>query len=368
MAIAKKIEKCYVVTFVGFKQFLTKRRMDLKLRRLNNLTVIPIPIPQAHPLILFLAMVCLSCFISVSIVLLNALGRMKMNLIYTRNSFLSIGFLTFRSLAEKTIVKISAITEEELMVGSTMKFLIGKLSSLLDRLALAKAKKVAVHNILFYKKLVRIRSFKNFNNCIEVPPGVDLNLIRKLRDQMVSEPMRSSINIGFLGSLKWWQGADVVVQAIALLKNHLPRIRLYFIGDGELKYEIEKMCKALNISYKVTGYLPHEEAIKYLRILDIMVMPRKRTITTESVIPLKLIESWAFGIPVIVTAHEALTNRYRDCEDLLYVEPVPEEVASKILLLLSNKPLREKLSRRGVFLAEEFSYDNIAKTILKSIK
>lgn len=367
IAISKKVEKCYVITFIGFEQILTK---SFKLQHPHNLTIIPIPIPPAHPLIAYLARVCLSCFISISVVLLNTLGKMKMDLIYTRTSSLSIGFLTFRSLAEKTIVKIADISEEELMIGRVMKLLIRKLVSLLDRAALAKAKRVAVHNILFCNKLVRLRSFRNINKCIETPPGVDLDLIRKLRNQVNRELMLNSINIGFLGSLVWWQGADILVQAIALLRNHLPRIRLYFIGDGDskLKYEIEKICKASNITYKITGYLPHEEALKYLRTLDIMVMPRRRTINTESIIPLKLIESWAMGVPVIATSHEVLKHKYRDGEDLLYVEPCPEDVASKILLLFSNRALREKLSKKGVFLANEFDYDAIANTILKSIR
>lgn len=368
IALTKKVDKCYVVTLIGFKQLLTKRRTVLKLQRPKNLTIIPIPVPQVHPLTTFLAMVSISCFMSIIVASLNALGRMKTDLIYTRTSFFSIGFLTFKSSAKKTIVKIPSITEEELIVSIPMKLLIRKLASFLDRLALAKARKIAVHDILFYKKFVRLRSLKHNDEPLEIPPGVDLNLIRKARSLEGRWPMRNSTNIGFLGSLTWWQGADILIQAIALIKNNYPQIRLYFIGDGELRPEIEKMCVALNIPYTVTGFLPHEEALKYLKIIDVMVMPRRKTMTTESVIPLKLIESWAMRVPVIVTAHEVLKHKYKDGEDVLYVEPFPKDVANKISLLLSNKSLREKLSSRGVLLAREFSYDAIANTILKSLR
>lgn len=366
IALAKKVDKCYVVTLIGFKQLITKRRVELKVQRPQNLMITSIPVPQLHPLIICLAMVNLSCFMSILIILLNTLGRIKIDLIYIRTTFLSMGFLTFKSLAKKTIVKIPAVTEEELRVGGVIKLLIKKLASLLDRLSLAKARKIAVHDMLFYKKLVRLRYLKHKDKPLEIPPGVNLSLIRKVRNLVNREKMQNSINIGFLGALTWWQGADILIKAIAILKNNHPKIRLYFIGDGELRSEIIKMCTAFGIPHKITGFLPHQEALKYLGMLDIMVMPRRRTVTTESVMPLKLIEAWAMGVPVIVTSHEVLKYRYKDREDVLYVEPCAEDVANKISLLLLDSKLSKKLAKRGPLLAENFNYDKIVNMILES--
>ncbi|MEM1725435.1 MAG: glycosyltransferase family 4 protein [Thermoplasmata archaeon] len=368
IALSRKAEKIYVVTFIGLKQIFTKRRSELKIQIPSNLKIVSIPFPLVHPLIACTAMFGVSCFTAILMIVLNMIGKMSIDIIYIRNSFLSAGFLTFNSLSKKTIVKIHSIIEEEILANKIIKHIIKKLAISLDRLALTKARKIAVHSLLFYKKLVKLRLAKHYDKPIEIPPGVDLYLIRKIKKIVKQKKEQNLISIGFIGTLTWWQGAEILVQAVAFLRTKYPEIKLYFVGDGELRAKIERKCKVLNVPYEITGFLPHEEALKYLVSLDVVVIPRLRTITTESTIPLKLIESWAMGVPIIMTAHEALKQKYKDGEDLLYVEPNPIDVAKKISVLLKNKELREKLSKRGIKHAEKFSYELIANRIIESMK
>ncbi|MEM4619029.1 MAG: glycosyltransferase family 4 protein [Desulfurococcaceae archaeon] len=366
-ALSKKAEKVYVVTFIGLRQIFTKRRNEIKIPRFPNLKVILIPIPQIHPLIIYTAMLVISCILTILLIVLHLISKMKVDIIYIRNSFLSMGFLTFNFLSKRTVVKIHSIIEEEVQANKIIKLVIKKFVTILDRLALNKARRIAVHNLLFYKKLVKLRLAKHHDVPLEIPPGVDLHLMEKVKKVAKRKKDQNLINIGFVGTLTWWQGADILVQAVALLRTKYPAVKLYFIGDGELRTKIERECKALNIPCEITGFLPHEEALRYLGLLDIVVIPRKRTITTESTIPLKLIESWAIGVPVVMTAHEALKQKYKDGEDVLYVEPVPEDVARKIMVLLSSKDIREKLSKKGIINAKEFNYEIIVSKIIKSL-
>lgn len=367
-ALSKKIEKVYVVTFVGFSQLFTERRREIK-KHSANLEVIPIPIPQIHPLITYLTMLGISCLISIFVVILNSIyKRFKIDIIYIRNSFLSMGFLTFHSLAKKTVVKINSIMEEEVQANKIIKFIVKELITILDRFTLSKSKRIIVHNFLFYKKLAKIRLAKHNFIPLEVSAGVDLRLIERIKRVAKTKTEQNFINIGFVGTLTWWQGADILVRAVARLKNKYPLTKLYFIGDGEMREEIEKLCRSLNVPFVVTGFKSHEDALRYLSKLDIVVIPRRRTFTTESTIPLKLLESWAMGIPVVITSHEALKQKYRDYEDLLFVEPDPEDVARKIELLLSNRDLREKLSKRGIDIARNFDYEILADKFVKSLR
>lgn len=113
-ALARKVEKCYVVTFVGFKQIFTKRRTRLNIAFLRNITIMPFSSPQIQILIVCFAVIIVSCFVSTIGLILDMLK--KIGLIYIHSSFLSIGFLTFRSLVQKTIVKIPAIIEDEITI------------------------------------------------------------------------------------------------------------------------------------------------------------------------------------------------------------------------------------------------------------
>lgn len=103
--LAEKVEKCYVVTFVGFRQVFTKRRDEMKINMPQNTVIISIPFPS-------LTCIVMSCIIGIIAVILSALR--KIDFIYIRSSLYSIGFLGFRSLSEKTIVKLGGIVEDEL--------------------------------------------------------------------------------------------------------------------------------------------------------------------------------------------------------------------------------------------------------------
>jgi glycosyltransferase involved in cell wall biosynthesis len=364
-ALASKVGKCYVVTFVGFTQVFTKKREELKAYPTKNIMVIPLPLPEVNALVVHLAMIAVSCAVSLIALIIDILR--KINLVYIRNSFLAIGFLTFRSLAERTIVKMPAIIEDEMPDSSICKFFIRKIAPFMDRAVLAKAKKIAVSSRTLYIKLVRRRSFLRNDEPLIIPAGVNLNLVEKVKRQISKSSPQNIINIGFLGSLAWWQGVDTLIHAIALLREKTPNLRLVIIGDGELRHSIEKLCKSLDIPYEITGFIQHEDALKRLGTLDIMVLPRRKTPTTESVIPIKVIEAWALGLPVIVTKHQVfLDYQIRDYEDVIYCEPDPNSVANAIRTLLTNDELRKKLKMNGPKLARQFDYDKIAERLLKA--
>jgi glycosyltransferase involved in cell wall biosynthesis len=365
-ALASKVEKCYVVTFVGFKQVFLKQKEDLKVNLPKNMTVISLPLPEINALLTHLTMVAVSCFMS-AIMLITGMSR-KINLIYIRYSFLAIGFLTFPSLAKKTVVKMPAIIEDEMPVPSISRFFIGKIAPILDRAVLAKAKKIAVSSRTFYNKLVRRRSFMRSDEPLIISAGVNLSLIEKVKKQISKSPMKYTVDVGFLGSLEWWQGVESLVQATAILKEKVPNLRVVVIGDGESRHLIEELCKSLDVPYEITGFIPHEDALKRLRTLDVMVLPRKKTPTTESVVPIKVVEAWALGVPVIVTKHQVfLDNQIKDDEDVIYCKPEPYSVANAILTLLTNNELRKKLQINGPKLARQFDYNTIAKRLVDSI-
>lgn len=362
-ALSRRVDKCYVITFVGFKQVFTRRRKELKLNLPRNITAIPIPLPEAHILVVTLAMITASCILSVVGLVLSLLG--KIDLIYIRNSFLSIGFLAFKSLAIKTVVKIPAIIEDEVPNGGVTKSLIEKTSCLFDRLALAKARKVAVPSKSFCFEVVNRRRFKPARELLVLPAGVDLSLIKKVKAQKDKKHTRNLATVGFIGSLSWWQGVDILAYAMPLIGKEMPSVKLVVIGDGELRPMLEGLCKELNVTYEVTGFLPHEEALRRLSMLDVMVLPSKSISTTESNLPIKVLEAWALGVPVIVTRHRVFVdNHIRGGEDVIYCEPNPESVAKAILLLLNDDKMKLKLAKRGPKLAECFDYAKIVEKIL----
>jgi len=362
--LARKIERCYVITFVGFKQVFTKRRAELKIPLPKNMVLIPLPLPQI-PILLFYLPLIFSCLMSIISLILDKLK--KIDLIYIRSSSLSMGFLTFDSLARKTIVKIPAIIEDEISNDKGMKFFMEWSASILDRLALAKARKIAVDSKLLYYEIVKRRCFTHKDGPLEMPAGIDLRKIQNILRNNKPPRKTNEPVIGFLGSLFWWQGVDILVRSVALVRNRIP-VRLLIIGDGPQRSTVENLCRRLNVPYEITGYLPHEKALQRLIEADILVIPSRRISTRETKIPNKIVEAWSLGVPVITTKHKVFEYfNIKEDQEAVFCEPTPNSVANAILKVLENEVLRERLIKFGLQKAKAFTYNEISKRILSEL-
>lgn len=325
-----------------------------------NIKVILLPF---IPFMGIIFQVLYSFFISILLCLVDKI--FTINVIYVRGSPMAFGLMLCRSLSNKSIVKISAILEYEIKANKPSLY-IRKFAHFLDRLVLSRANRVAVNSKSFYHQLITKRFYRSKNEPLIISAGINLSLIEKVKLQINKSISQDTIKIGFLGSLEWWQGVDIIVQTIAFLNNRFPNLRLIIIGDGKLRGLIDDLCRSLNISYEITGLLSHENALKRLGMLDLLVLPRKRTPTTESVIPIKVMEAWALGIPIIVTKHKVfLDEGLRDCEDLIYCEPNLDSVVNSVIIFLTQNAIKAKLKSNGPVIAKKFDYNAISKQLLK---
>jgi len=304
-------------------------------------------------------------------------------LIYVRSSILALPFIWFKKLHRAmVVVKILAVVEDEIeRNGPIRSFMLDLkmflwLNALADRFVLANADRIVAPSPLLYMELCKRRALKNPQSPILVPAGVDLEKIDKIKKLAKDAEMENKreFTIGFVGTLEWWQGVDVLVKSLHLLNQKSLENRcnykfgLLIVGDGSFRSSVERLCKEFNTNCIITGFVPHKEALKLMSSMDVLVVPRLKTSVTESVVPIKVLEAWALGVPVVITRHKVFEwLGLRDGEDLLYCEPDPASVADAICKLLREPGLRIKMSLRGYELAKRFSYDVTAMRLLRAL-
>ena len=355
--LMKKVEKGYIITFATLKNL---RQWNRREYNLNKAKIVPIPVffPDLY---IFIAPV-ISIILSTLMYLLG-IAR-KLAFIYVRGSFSSLGFLLYKELAEKTAVKFSAFIEEEIPYRR-IKRIISIFFKTYDKLALARAKKIITPSPLFYLELIKKYKIIPREPPIIIPAGIDLRLINTVKRKIISRKKDATINVGFVGSLYWWQGVHLLVQAIAILKKKIKNIRLIIIGDGHQRKLIEHLCKKVSIEYEITGFLPYIEALKRFLELDILVVPRLRTTNTELIIPKKVIEAWALGIPVVTTYHRVYSYYgVKNFKHVIFCEPNPSSIVKAILCLINNEELRNRLIINGYRMAEKFHYEKLVSKFL----
>jgi glycosyltransferase involved in cell wall biosynthesis len=359
-----KNSKCIVFSFIGISKLLRLRKLVAEVYEEGwGKNIVLIPIPSIPPYTIFTLIV--SLLITSFIWVLDKFAKIR--LIYVRSSVLALGVTSIKSLAKRTCVKIPAIVEDEVL---RWRRIISFIYNLTDRYVLSRAGAIGVPSPLLLKKLIVRRRVLRKGKIVLIPAGIDREKIEALKEYPINYNAKDHYIIGFIGYLEWWQGVDILVKAVAKIKNLLDKpVKFLIVGDGPERRKIEALCKELNVQCSITGFIKHEDALKLLKTFDILVVPSVRISTTESNIPIKVLEAWALGVPVIVTRHEIFTYLgLKDKESIIFCEPYPEDVANKILMLLRDNMLQRTLISRGRQLIENFYYDKIALKIINMIE
>ena len=368
LSLSRHVGSIYVLTLIGLKQFVTWRRSELKIDVPRNMKVFILPCPYLFLLDLFKT-VLISFAFAFFAWFLKTLGII--NSIYVRDDLEALGFISTRSLARITLVKLADFEGDlerktVVILNWISKSIEQNIHLKANRLVLTKAGRVCVNSETFRKQLIARRGFPIRTPIIVISPGVDMETIRRLKSEVQMLPS-SEIRIGFIGELCPFQGVDLLVESMAIVSRQFPKTRLYVVGGGEMSEILKQKCISLNLQHAFPGLVTHERALKLLSTFYALVLPSRKDSTTDSHIPIKIIEAWALGVPVIVTKHRVLGEKFVDGIDLIFCKTEAKDIADKILLLLNNPQLKSSLMERGTRLAEEFDYEDIAHRLAKEM-
>ncbi len=103
--------------------------------------------------------------------------------------------------------------------------------------------------------------------------------------------------LGFLGSFYPYEGLDVLLDALALLKRERSDIAALLVGGGpsEEALKFQSLRLGLEDTVNFIGRVPHSEVAAYYDQVDLFVYPRRAMRLTETVTPLKPLEAMARG-------------------------------------------------------------------------
>ena len=149
-----------------------------------------------------------------------------------------------------------------------------------------------------------------------------------------------------VGRLSAQKGQMVLIQAFAELLKSRPEAKLVFVGDGELRHEIEAMIDSYGIGESVTisGYVSEEMVRKYIAESRAMVLP-----SFAEGLPMVIMEAFAVGRPVISTYVAGIPELVKSGENgwLVPAGNQRELVRSMIEALDTSPGKMEKMARHG---------------------
>lgn len=165
------------------------------------------------------------------------------------------------------------------------------------------------------------------------------------------------------------QGLEAFVKTAANLKKY-PKIKFFFVGEGEEKEKLIALAKKLNLrNILFHNEVPITEIVKMVNFSDIGLIGLAREKIFQQAMPTKASEYFACGKPVIATVGGTLKEYLHRYQTGFAVAHNPKEIAEKILKIYQNPALKQKMGKDARKLAlEVFSDKKFYQTLDKIIK
>lgn len=237
----------------------------------------------------------------------------------------------------------------------------GPVFRLLEKIELflyAKAKGVVVVTDAFRADLIR-RGVSPGKIAV-VRNGVDLSRydpVKKDLARLEQLSIRDKFVVGYIGTHGLAHALDKVVDAALLLRDR-GDVAFLFVGSGAARASVEERVKSLRLSNVVLlPRQPKERMRDIWGLCDVALVPLRDSAVFSQVIPSKIFECMAMGLPVILSVPEgeaAEIVRLRGCG--LVVPPESPEVLVEAIESLARSPeqLRE-LGRAASAAAPDYS-------------
>lgn len=194
---------------------------------------------------------------------------------------------------------------------------------------------------------------------------INIDEIRQKANQATEiEVDNKGLNVVTVGRLVNQKGYDILLSALAKLKNEVcdTQIKLYIVGDGTLKKQLQDQIKAEQLEKNVVlcGYL--ENPYPVIQKADLMVISSR-----AEGYPLALCEGLALGKPVLSTNCVGPLEILGNGKYGKIVECNVEGIFAGLKSFVKNPALLEEYKKLSVKRSKEFRFDEIVDKIESAV-
>jgi PEP-CTERM/exosortase A-associated glycosyltransferase len=186
-----------------------------------------------------------------------------------------------------------------------------------------------------------------------IPNGVDLEQFQPSQhDPAVAARwgVTGKRIVGFIGSFFHWEGLDVLIDALSILRRDRHDVVLLLVGGGDRADQLKEQVSRLGLGDAVvfTGAVPPSQVQSMYGIIDVLAYPRHLTRLTDLVTPLKPLEAMAMAKAVVASNVGGHRELIRDNETgLLFTPGDPHALAASLARLIDDDSLRQRLQATG---------------------
>lgn len=186
-----------------------------------------------------------------------------------------------------------------------------------------------------------------------VPNGMDLEpfVAVSQRPRLHRDP-----TVVFVNRLDPRKGFAVMIEAFAVAAAQMPALRMVVAGDGPESRAVQQLAPDVRARVELLGSVAHADVPGVLARGDIFVAP---ALGSES-FGMVLLEAMAAGKPIVASRIDGYTDVARDGVEVSLVEPGDAvALGRRIVQVLQDAPLRERLVAAGTVRVQEFAWSTV---------
>ena len=200
-------------------------------------------------------------------------------------------------------------------------------------------------------------------NIITIHNGVRIDRFEK--DESARNRIRETLGLsddqpllGTVGNLYPVKGHTYLIKATAIIKKTVPNVKTIIAGRGDLLDRLKGEASGMGLEKNIEFLGYREDIPQLLQAMDIFILPSLSEGT-----PLSILEAMASQKPIVATDVGGLSEIVKNGETgFLVPSKDPESLAEKILLVLENRELAEKIvaeARKKI--VKEYDLNNMVK-------
>ncbi|OAG27674.1 glycosyltransferase family 4 protein [Thermodesulfatator autotrophicus] len=187
-------------------------------------------------------------------------------------------------------------------------------------------------------------SYNKFNpeKIVSIPTGVDL---KKFNFNKVNPLLKEdSFIIGTVSVLRSWKGHKYLIKAIPKILSFIPDLKLYIVGDGPQRKNLENLCEELKLEKYVIFLGYREDIPELIASFDILVHPS----TGHEGVPQTILQALAMKKPVIACDTGSIGEVIKNQKTGILIPPKDiDSLAKAIINFYENPDLARIMAENG---------------------
>jgi glycosyltransferase EpsD len=164
-----------------------------------------------------------------------------------------------------------------------------------------------------------------------------------------------------VAELNYNKHQDLLINAVSLLKNKIPNIKLLLVGEGSLKEKYKEDVKNLGLEKNINflGYI--SDVPNLLMIADVLISASRR-----EGLPVSVMEAMATGLPIVCSSVRGNSDLIENGKGGYLIDPENVEgFSDAIKRLLEDKYLCEQMGAYNIQMINYYDIVNVKQEIAK---